>query len=135
MFTCQSIHVYISMSIKPVMHLSLPDVNPIFFLFIIALDTFKTYSLFSPRQQIFELKSSSFRPRQCNYAKILPKKFTKIWRKYRCGRPKIFGVLSMFSSILEQQFVPAEGVELLCCFDLYSQINLVSIKVMYLPRN
>ena len=33
MFTCQSIYVYISMSIKPVIRLSLPDVNRIFFLF------------------------------------------------------------------------------------------------------
>ena len=74
--------------------------------------------------------------RCCNYAKILPKKFTKIWRKYRCGTPKIFGVLSMFSSILEQQFCSSRGGWApLLFWCIYSQINLVSIKVMYLPRN
>ena len=81
MFRCQSIHVYISMSIKPVMHLSLPDVNRIFFLFsfnwihLKLIHYFAKFARrkkgwklnlawFSPRQQIFELKSSTFRPRQ-----------------------------------------------------------------------
>ena len=50
-------------------------------------------------------------------------------------RPRSLAYYPCFPVYWSNNFVPAEGVELLCCFDVYSQINLVSIKVMYLPRN
>ena len=85
------------------------------FLVQFQLDTFKTYSLFCKVRQekkIFELKSSTFRSRQCNYAKILPKKFTKICVSTAAVRPRSLAYYPCFPVYGSNNFVPEEGVGL-----------------------
>ena len=146
MFTCQSIHVYISMSIKPVMHISLPDVTRIFFLYSfnwIHLKLIHYFAKFVRRKKVGNKILRGFRhvskfsieklAHSGHANAIMPKLCRRNSAKFGVStaalRPRSLAYYACFPVWIywSNNFVIAEGVKLLCCFDEYSQINLVSI--------